>query len=216
MTALLKNSSSQDRVSDLLPGDAAPAAPVCLRSSRAAGAASFVSIRVSPAMAILLKALAAHDGLPGIDALIADMAEERARAVGVPRLLRAVRNHEASGSTNCPHARSDLRSCAPDGAPELSGGVRSDARPMAANPVQQGREAVSHLVHTQEVGSSNLPPATSSVLTAEHEALPRWPADNAPETSGGLRSQPGGACIHNPESLKGPEGVPLGALRSPP
>ncbi len=202
MTALLKNSSSQDRVSDLLPGDAAPAAPVCLRSSRAAGAASFVSIRVSPAMAILLKALAAHDGLPGIDALIADMAEERARAVGVPRLLRAVRNHEASGSTNCPRARSDLRSCAPDGAPELSGGVRSDARPMAANPVQQGREAVSHLVHTQEVGSSNLPPATNSFLT--------------PETSGGLRSQPDGACIHNPESLKGPEGVPWGALRSPP
>ncbi len=182
MTALLKNSSSQDRVSDLLPGDAAPAAPVCLRSSRAAGAASFVSIRVSPAMAILLKALAAHDALPGIDALIADMAEERARAVGVPRLLRAVCDYDAGGSTNCPHARSDLRSCAPDGAPELSGGVRSDARPMAANPVQQGREAVSHLVHTQEVGSSNLPPATS----------------------------------HNPESLKGPEGVPWGALRSPP
>lgn len=148
MTTLLKNSSSQDRVSNLLPGDAAPAAPVSLRSSRAAGAASFVSIRVSPAMAILLKALAAHDGLPGINALIADMAEERARAVGVPRLLRAVCDCDAG----------------------------------AANPVQQGREAVSHLVHTQEVGSSNLPPATS----------------------------------HNPESLKGPEGVPWGALRSPP
>lgn len=172
MTALPRKLSSQDRVSDLLPGDAAPAAPVCLRSSRAAGAASFVSIRVSPAMAVLLKALAAHDGLPGIDALIADMAEERARAVGVPRLLRAVCDYDAG----------------------------------AANPVQQGREAVSHRSplahHTQEVGSSNLPPATNSVLT--------------PETSGGLRSQPGGACIHNPESLKGPEGVPWGALRSPP
>ncbi|WP_025031444.1 hypothetical protein [Nitratireductor aquibiodomus] len=98
MTALLKNSSSQDRVSDLLPGDAAPAAPVCLRSSRAEGAASFISIRVSPAMAILLKALAAHDGLPGIDALIADMAAERARAAGIPRLLRAVCDLEAGAA----------------------------------------------------------------------------------------------------------------------
>ena len=106
-------------------------------------AASFVSIRLSSAMAILLRALAAHNGHSSIERLIADMAEERAKEIGVRRLFR-------------------------------------------------------------------------SVLAAEREVKPRWPADGAPEKSGGLRSQPCGAQTHNPESLKGPEGVPRGALRSPP
>lgn len=92
MTALCLDPVSRDRVSDLLPGDAVPAAPAAHRPFEAAGAASFVSIRLTPAMAILLKALAAHDGLTSIEALIADMAEERAEACGVRRLFRAARD----------------------------------------------------------------------------------------------------------------------------
>ncbi len=147
MSALRQHCSSQDRVSDLLPGNVALAAPAGSGSRFPAGAASS-SIRVSPAMMILLQAIAAYERFASVDALIADMAAERAKAAGIPRLLRAV----------C-----DLEAC-------------------AENQFQQGGEAVSHLVHTQEVGSSNLPPATS----------------------------------HTPESEKGPEGVPRGALRSPP
>lgn len=181
MSALRQHCSSQDRVSDLLPGNVALVAPAGFGARFPAGAASN-SIRVSPAMMILLKAIAAYERFASVDALIADMAAERARAAGIPRLLRAVCDLEAG----------------------------------AANQFQQGGEAVSHLVHTQEVGSSNLPPATSCVLPTEREASPRWPADNAPEKPGGLRSQPCVAQTHNPESEKGPEGVPRGALRSPP
>ncbi|MDS1135596.1 hypothetical protein [Nitratireductor indicus] len=142
MTALPQSSSSQGRFAP--PREAAPAVPAGIGSRVSAGTASFVSIRLSPAMAILLRALAAHDGHSSIERLIADMAEERAQECGVRRLFR-------------------------------------------------------------------------SVLAAEREAKPRWPAGGAPEKSGGLRSQPCGAQTHNRESsVKGPEGVPRGALRSPP
>lgn len=144
MSALRQHCSSQDRVSDLLPGNVALAASAGFGARFPAGAASN-SICVSPAMMILLKAIAAYERFASVDALIADMAAERARAAGIPRLLRAV-----------------------------------------------------------------------CVLTAEREASPRWPADNAPENPGGLRSQPRVAQTHTPESEKGPEGVPRGALRSPP
>ncbi|EKF17092.1 hypothetical protein NA2_20018 [Nitratireductor pacificus pht-3B] len=69
-------------------------------------------------MAILLRALAAHDGLQTIERLIADMAEERAAACGVRRLFRSVIAAEREASPRWPA----------DGAPEQSGSVRLDAR----------------------------------------------------------------------------------------
>lgn len=70
----------------------------------------------SPATIILLKALAAHDGV-SVAQLVERLACERARALGLSRLARAVADHNfAHGQQPC------------TGAAETSAGVQSDAR----------------------------------------------------------------------------------------
>lgn len=98
MTALPKTNTSQARVV-VATREAATAVPAGFGSRVPAGAASFVSIRLSPAMAILLRALAAHDGHSSIERLIADMAEERAEVIGVRKLFRAARDFPAAATT---------------------------------------------------------------------------------------------------------------------
>ncbi len=84
-------------------------------------------IASSPATIILLKALAAHDGI-GVAQLVERLASERARELGLSRLARAVADRNfAHGQQSCASAA------------ETSAGVQSDARLAAISEAGASR-----------------------------------------------------------------------------
>lgn len=96
--------SSRDRDPEIF-GDAAPAAPVAAPERAVAGAGFLPGareegalVRLSPAMTVLLGALAAHDDARDLCEEITALAERRAAEVGASQLFRAARERDGAGA----------------------------------------------------------------------------------------------------------------------